>query len=57
MVPDKYRDPKKQPRCNICGRACRKVTWPDPERNDEERFIRWQCVKVSSDGEGGWDHD
>jgi len=42
--------------CNICGRLMRKVVWFDDEAK-VERFIRFQCVKVFSIGDEGWEHD
>jgi len=45
-----------QPNCNVCGRKMRKVTWHDPEAG-VDRFLRWQCVKVSWASDEGWEHD
>jgi len=44
------------PRCPICGRFMYREMWPDPDTG-KMRFVRWHCVKVSSDGEGGYEHD
>jgi hypothetical protein len=46
----------KRPHCEICGRFMRAVTWPDPETK-KARFVRWQCIKVSDDGCGVWEHN
>ena len=43
-------------KCLICGRFKRAIRWTAPDTG-KVMIVRYQCAKVESDGEGGYEHD
>lgn len=47
---------KPRPHCNICGRFLSAEKWTDPETG-KTLITGYKCRLVSSNGEGGYEHD